>query len=95
MSQTDDPAVLRYTDAGLPIYREGNAPEHLATRRQLRASGLSEAGLAPVAWLHTNGWHNISRLYDRRQARPIRPLNDRQRDALAIGRVICREVNGR
>jgi hypothetical protein len=95
VTEPSDSALLPHTINGKPFYRAHQAPAHLATRRQLRADRLSEADLKPVAWLHVNGWHTISALYDRRQARPIRPLTDRQLDALAIGRAICWEVNHR
>lgn len=80
--------VLRYTADGLPVYRAGRAPGHLATRRQLRAARLSAAGLAPAGWLHYNALHGWCPLYDQRQARPVRPLTARQAAALAAGRMM-------
>ncbi|MEU9837326.1 3'-5' exonuclease [Streptosporangium sp. NPDC048047] len=82
------PAVLRYGAGGLPVYRAGMAPPQLATRRQLRADGLSTAGLAPAAWLHYSAHHGICPLYERAAARPVRPLTPRQREALAAGRAL-------
>jgi hypothetical protein len=69
-------------------YRYGQAPEHLATRRQLRTAGLSEAGLPPAGWLYLMRYHQHCPLYDMRHARPIRPLTPRQRQALAAGRAL-------
>ena len=36
--------ILRMGDYGLPVFRRFRAPDHLMTRRQLRADGLSTAG---------------------------------------------------
>lgn len=80
------PAVLRLADDGLPVYRSRRAPEHLATRRQLRESRLSAASLPVAAYLHTMPYHRVSPLFDRTKARPVRPLTDKQREALAAGR---------
>lgn len=80
------PAVLRLADDGLPVYRAHRAPEHLATRRQLREARLSPAALPVAAYLHTMPYHRVSPLYDRTKARAIRPLTDKQREALAAGR---------
>lgn len=81
-------AVLHYAADG-PVYRAGRAPVHLGTRRQLRVDGLSVAGLIPAGWLHYSPLHGICPLYDRRQARPVRALTDRQRAALALGRELA------
>ncbi|AWI32733.1 hypothetical protein DDW44_30945 [Streptomyces tirandamycinicus] len=81
--------MLHYGPDGTPaVYRAGRAPERLVTRNQLRAAGLSEAGLKPAAWLHYSPLHGMCPLYERAQARPIRPLTDRQRAALAAGRLV-------
>ncbi|GAB1646778.1 hypothetical protein [Krasilnikovia sp. MM14-A1259] len=72
-----------------PTYLGGRAPEHLRTRRQLRAEGLSVAGLRPLGWLQYNPHHAVCPLYDRQAARPVRPLSDRQRAALAAGRALA------
>lgn len=80
------PAVLRLADDGLPVYRAHRAPEHLATRRQLREARLSAAALPVAAYLHTMPYHRVSPLFDRTNARPISPLTGKQREALAAGR---------
>lgn len=90
---TPDPAVLRYDVAGRPVYRRAMAPEGLDTAAQLRARRLSPAGLEPVAWLYYAFiGHQVCALYDRAQARPIRPLSERQRQALAEGRRLANTV---
>lgn len=87
------PAVLRCDGEGRPVYRRGLAPDGLATAAQLRADRLSPAGLAPVAWLYYACiGHRICPLYDRAQARPIRPLTERQREVLAEGRKLANTV---
>lgn len=83
-----DTAVLRYA-GGVPVYRADMAPDHLGTRRQLRAAGLSHAGLKPAGYLHYNVHHGICPLYDRQAARPVRPLTERQRANLAAGRLLA------
>lgn len=87
MATRPDP-VMYLTATGKPVYRAHRAPAHLATRSQLRTARLSAAGLEPAAWLHTMPYHTISPLFDRRDARPIRPLTPRQRAALAAGRAL-------
>lgn len=87
-----DPAILRY-DGGLPVYRYGMAPDGLATPRQLRHQRLSPAGLKPAAWLYYNRLRHLTcALYDRAAARPIRPLSDCQRQALAAGRALANTI---
>ncbi|MEV6527785.1 3'-5' exonuclease [Longispora sp. NPDC051575] len=81
----------RYLD-GRPVYRARTAPEGLATRSQLRAQGLSAAGLTPVAWLHLMLHHQYVHLYEVSAARPVRPLTARQREVLEHGRWIQRSV---
>ncbi|MFC7344512.1 exonuclease domain-containing protein [Saccharopolyspora griseoalba] len=84
----DDPAVMRYDTDGRPVYCRRMAPPGLATAAQLRTERLSVAGLAPAAWLYyTRLGYRTCALYKRAQARPIRPLTTRQRDALAEDRV--------
>lgn len=73
----------------LPVYMPGGVPEGLATRRQLRADGLSAAGLKPSARLHYCAYHYLCPLYERSAARPVRPLTVRQREALAAGRALA------
>jgi DNA polymerase III epsilon subunit-like protein len=72
-----------------PTFLGGRAPEYLRTRRQLRAEGLSAAGLRPAGWLQYNPHHAVCALYDRAKARPVRPLTDRQRAVLAAGRTLA------
>ncbi|MFE1270555.1 exonuclease domain-containing protein [Streptomyces sp. NPDC058758] len=87
MAKTDE-AVLRYHGA-VPVYRSDRAPEGLLTRRQLRAAGLSAAGLRPAAYLHYSPHHGVCELFDREAARPVRPLTERQREILAAGRLLA------
>lgn len=90
---TKDPAVLRYDSVGRPVYRREMAPEGLDTTAQLRVRRLSPAGLEPVAWLYYACiGHRVCALYDRAQARPIRPLTERQREVLAEGRELANTV---
>lgn len=95
MAHNDNPvrqdyAILRHDGQGRPVYRSGLAPAGLDTAAQLRARRLSPAGLVPVAWLYyARIYHRICPLYDRAQARPIRPLSERQRQALAAGRALA------
>lgn len=85
-------AVLRYDSHGLPVYRYGAVPEGLDTEAQLRARRLSPSGLSPAAWLSYNPHHRVCALYDRSQARPIRPLSERQHQVLAAGRQLAHTV---
>ncbi|RLK54429.1 3'-5' exonuclease [Actinokineospora cianjurensis] len=87
MSKRTDP-VLRYED-GLPVYRDGRAPEHLLTTTALRARRLSPTGLTPVARVSTLPFHKVCALYDSTQARPIKPRTARQRDALDKARHVA------
>jgi hypothetical protein len=80
-------ASLRYWSS--PQYMPGQVPEGLATRRQLRAAGLSAAGLEPAARLHYCVYHYYCPLYRIADARPVRPVTDRQREALAAGRKLA------
>lgn len=73
----------------LPVYMAGRVPAGLATRRQLRADGLSAAGLKPAARLHYCAYHYLCPLYERSAARPVRLLTVRQREALAAGRSLA------
>jgi hypothetical protein len=73
----------------LPEYMSGRVPEDLATRRQLRALGLSAAGLRPAARLHYCAYHYYCYLYRVADARPVRSLTERQRQALAEGRKLA------
>ncbi|MER6365830.1 3'-5' exonuclease [Kitasatospora sp. NPDC001527] len=84
--------ILHAAPDGRHTYRSELAPDHLLTRSQLRATGLSEAGLKPAGWLHVNVFHTVCPLYDPAGARPIRSLTDRQREALARGRLLAGTV---
>ncbi|GHD52239.1 RRQRL motif-containing zinc-binding protein [Streptomyces galbus] len=67
---------------GLPEYDRGACPDHLVTRRQLRAREVSPGGYGPVAILRcaqcrTRPWRSCTHrtrayLYDLRLARPKR-----------------------
>lgn len=86
-------SVLRYDGQGRPVYRSGMAPEGLATKSQLRRQRLSPAGLSPAAWLYYSRLHHREcALYEVARARPIRPLTERQRQALAEGRKLANTV---
>lgn len=87
----EDPGILRWELVGeeyVPTYRAGMVPasEGLATRRQLRAEGLSIRGLKPAAWLHYSPLHGQCPLYLREQAQPVRVLTPEQYANLAAGR---------
>lgn len=76
------------TDDGLPVFhtRYGPpVPKTWCTRRQLRAKGLSTAGLKPVGLLK-NSYNVYADLFDPAGARPVRALTERQQAALAAGR---------
>ncbi|MFI5491357.1 RRQRL motif-containing zinc-binding protein [Actinoplanes sp. NPDC051859] len=68
-SEFYDPTGARY---GFPTFPYHYAPEHLATRRQLRAAGLRPDGQDPVAqilWRH-RAQRRIAYLYRRDLAKP-------------------------
>ncbi|MFE7194461.1 exonuclease domain-containing protein [Kitasatospora sp. NPDC057541] len=81
--------VLHESADGRHTYRSNRAPAHLLTRAQLRAQGLSEAGLQPAGWLHYNEHHGTCPLFDPATARPVRSLTERQRENLARGRLLA------
>ncbi|MFM9812800.1 RRQRL motif-containing zinc-binding protein [Streptomyces scabiei] len=64
-----------------PVYKRNQAPEGLATKRQLRAMGLSYGGLEVVAEVEARGPKN-GYLYEIAKARPIRPMTLAQEYAL-------------
>ncbi|MGW0647954.1 RRQRL motif-containing zinc-binding protein [Streptomyces umbrinus] len=67
--------------ATIPVYKRNQAPEGLATKRQLRAMGLSCGGLEVVAEVETLGPKN-GFLYEIAKARPVRPMTLAQEYAL-------------
>ena len=76
-----DPDGSRY---GLPTYPYRCAPDGLATRRQLRATGLRPAGqpvTAQIIWRH-HGKRRIAYLYRTDQAAPKRPPSPAQLAAI-------------
>lgn len=69
----------------LPVYKAGEAPEHLRTATQLKADRLKVAdGQEPVAWLRMylrgSGWGEFA-LYDPAGAVKMRPLSAEQQRA--------------
>jgi hypothetical protein len=78
-----DPDGSRY---GIPTYPYRCAPDGLATRRQLRASGLRPAGqpvTAQIIWKH-RGKRRIAYLYRTDQAAPKRTATPAQLAAIAV-----------
>ena len=67
----------------LPVYRWGLAPDHLATRRQLRAAGLRPGGADPVAELSWRRGRRTALLFDRRSAVAVRPMTPARWRAVA------------
>jgi hypothetical protein len=86
-----DPDGSRY---GLPTYPWHCAPDGLATRRQLRASGLQPARqpvTAQIIWRH-HGKRRVAYLYRKILARPKRQATPAQLAAVATAlraRRIC------
>ncbi|MFE9348009.1 RRQRL motif-containing zinc-binding protein [Streptomyces olivaceus] len=76
-----DPYAPTGPQATLPVYKRNQAPDGLATKRQLRAMGLSYGGLDVVAEVETRGPKN-GYLYEIAKARPIRPMTLAQEYAL-------------
>lgn len=71
---------------GIPTYPWRWAPEGLATRRQLRASGLRPGGQEPAAQVMRQRRHRaplVGYLYRIDRAKPVRPMTTRKRAALA------------
>ncbi|MFJ8625845.1 RRQRL motif-containing zinc-binding protein [Kitasatospora sp. NPDC093550] len=81
-----DPEGRRF--GGIPTYPWRMAPAGLLTRRQLRARGLRPGGQQVAAQLmwrsrrSTNGVR-VAYLYRLTHARPVRPMTDGRRRALA------------
>jgi hypothetical protein len=86
--------VSRYCDAfddltgarhgGMPTYPWRMAPEHLATRRQLRAQGLCPGGRGQVGQILWNSRRRtkVAYLYDLTHAKPKRTPSTAQLAAL-------------
>jgi hypothetical protein len=77
-----DPAGTRY---GIPTYPWRQAPEHLATRRQLAARGLRPGGQhvqAQILWRTRGGAIRRAYLYEVARALPKRTPTHAQRAAL-------------
>lgn len=94
-----DPTGTRY---GLPTYPWQLAPEGLATRRQLRSSGLRPGGqdvAAQVMWQTRRGLR-VAYLYRSDRALPVRPMTEPKRRALAAAMLarrtcpVCRTDRG-
>ncbi len=87
-----DPTGSTY---GFPTFPYRYAPKQLATRRQLRAAGLSLGGQEPVAmimWRH-HGAVRVAFLYERKLARPKRKPTPAQLaavDKALLARRTCR-----
>lgn len=77
---------------GFPTFAWRCAPEHLLTKRQLRARGLRPGGQDPAAQMRW-GRRSVAYLYDVRRAKPVRPMTEgRQRtlDAMIRVRSTCK-----
>ena len=81
-----DPDGARY---GLPTYNRGDAPAGLATRRQLRAAGLSPGGHGPAAQVMWRQWQRdaVAYLYALDQAVPKRTPTPAQ--LAAVGKALA------
>ena len=85
-----DPEGKRW---GFPTYAWGWSPEHLLTKRQLRARDLRPGGHGPVAQLRW-GEKSWAYLYDSHLAQPVRkmtPGRQRTLDAMMRVRSTCRQ----
>ncbi|WP_459754463.1 RRQRL motif-containing zinc-binding protein [Streptomyces sennicomposti] len=76
-----DPYAPTEPPTTIPVYKRNQAPEGLATKRQLRAMGLSRRGLEVVAEVETRGPKN-GYLYEIAKAQPVRPMTLAQEYAL-------------
>ncbi len=77
-----DPDGARH---GLPTYPYHQAPDHLATIRQLRAAGLRPGGqpiVAQILWRHCRR-RRVAYLYDITGAKPKRTATPAQHAAIA------------
>ncbi|MFC9431633.1 RRQRL motif-containing zinc-binding protein [Streptomyces sp. NPDC056987] len=74
------PAALEDVDpyadptGALPVYRWRQAPQGLATRRQLRERRLRPGGHEPVAVIECRGGTRWAWLYEIEHALPVRPM---------------------
>jgi hypothetical protein len=68
-----DPYAPTKPQATIPVYKRNQAPEGLATKRQLRAMGLRPGGQDVVAEVETRGPKN-GFLYEIAKAKPVRPM---------------------
>ncbi|MFE3578916.1 RRQRL motif-containing zinc-binding protein [Streptomyces vinaceus] len=84
LTQCFDPTGETY---GIPTYPWRYAPEGLATRRQLRSTGLRPGG-QPVAAQLLRPRHRreplVAYLYRIDRAKPVRPMTSRKWGALAL-----------
>ncbi|MFI8305508.1 RRQRL motif-containing zinc-binding protein [Streptomyces sp. NPDC085927] len=72
--------------AALPVFRWRLAPDGYATRRQLRAQGLRPGGQDVAAQLERPRRSRgplVAYLYHIDRAKPVRPMTDAKRAALA------------
>ncbi|MEV8429867.1 RRQRL motif-containing zinc-binding protein [Streptomyces chartreusis] len=80
-----DPTGARY---GIPTYPWRQAPNGLATRRQLRAKGRRPGGQSIAAQVmrlnRRAGGVRVSYLYRIDRAKPVRPMTSRKWGALAL-----------
>jgi Exonuclease len=71
---------------GVPLYRWGQAPEHLRTQTQLGGERLKVgAGQVPAGYLRTRKYGDVA-LYDRRFAMRMRPLPAAAKASMAARR---------
>lgn len=81
--------VVRVHEDGLPVYRLGDRPAHLLTRRELNRAGLARAyrqpHLAYARWYYYKQ-EGETPLYDRASARPKKECSAAQLAALERGR---------
>lgn len=63
-----------YDSDDFPVYRWRQAPQGLATRRQLRERRLRPGGQEPVAAIECRGGKRKAWLYEIDKALPIRPM---------------------
>ncbi|MCX4598321.1 hypothetical protein OG819_55275 [Streptomyces sp. NBC_01549] len=76
-----DPYAPTKPQTTIPVYKRNQAPEGLATKRQLRDMGLRPGGQEVVAEVETLGPKN-GYLYENAQAKPVRPMTLAKEHAL-------------